>query len=110
MFINIFGKAISITVESITGKRQDNQDSAGWIVLTKSGIKGEITNKHIIDSDFASDDEILFCIVCDGMGGLENGQVVSSTVVNSSIDWVQNTVFQSTNDVIAKYEAFLKDI
>ena len=105
--VTIFGKTVDISAASIEGRRSENEDSAGWIAKTRDGTSGEILGIKKIHSNASVKDEILFCILCDGMGGLSNGKAMSSEVVSRSIEWVQKSIFEDSQEVFIGYRNFL---
>lgn len=107
MDIVISGQRIALSVASITGRREENEDSAGWVAITDKGTCGEIANEGAIESDTISDNGLLFSIVCDGMGGLEHGKAVSTLVVKSSLEWIQKNRFEDADDIFIAYREFL---
>jgi Serine/threonine protein phosphatase len=59
--------------------------------------------------------EVLMAIVCDGMGGLEKGEVASKTVIEAFSDWFHTELpFELENPDIqvigGKWELMLKDL
>ncbi len=59
-----------VTADTDVGiRKRVNQDS----VLIKHGRVGT--------------EEILFCLICDGMGGLSKGELASATVIRAFSDW-----------------------
>jgi len=110
MKITIFGTEREITAASTTGQRSENQDSVGWIAMTKNGTRGEIVDGKVIKNNTHSENEILFCILCDGMGGLEDGKAMSEAVVTESLSWVQKRKFDEPKDVFMGYRNYLHDL
>lgn len=58
---------------------------------TDIGIKKD-TNQDSLCVKLAETEKgnVLFAIVCDGMGGLEKGEVASATVINAFSNWFEN--------------------
>lgn len=60
----------TVTCDSDIGRmRKQNQDA--------------VAVKHIS----ANSKEVVFAVLCDGMGGLEEGEIASASVVNSFLEW-----------------------
>lgn len=60
--------------------------------LSDIGIK-RMTNQDalsvtVVDTDFG---QVLFAIICDGIGGLSKGELASSTLVGAFNDWFENS-------------------
>lgn len=51
------------------------------------------------------DHEIIMAVICDGMGGLERGEVASASVVRSFYEW-----FEDGLDVILKQHGFTEEV
>lgn len=59
--------------------------------------------------------EVLFAIVCDGMGGLAKGELASATVIRSFSDWFDNELAKELSSldmkvIAGKIELMLKDL
>lgn len=92
--------------------------------ITDIGIKKEINQDSLtVRIGKCNEKSITMSILCDGMGGLQNGEVASATIVNRLIDWSDNRLPQivsSTNAIDAakniiesvrnEWESLLKDI
>ena len=61
------------------------------VSLTDIGISKSINQDSICTKVILSDGKkASFSIVCDGMGGLSEGEVASHSVLNSFLRWVDN--------------------
>ena len=74
--IRLLGETLTVTMASSTGPHGTNQDSCGWYARTSEGAFLDGTP---VDSPGG---EFLVAIVCDGLGGLEQGETASRTVVD----------------------------
>ena len=110
MRIDVFGSNFDVTSASIVGQRSENQDSAGWLAMTEKGIFGTDVDGNPIREFVGATDEIVFCIVCDGMGGLDNGKAVSSRVVSDSLEWIRRSIFDTPKDLFIGYRDHLCDL
>ena len=63
-------------------KRSVNQDSI-WLQISETNNKGQIA----------------LAVVCDGIGGLEQGEVASSTAIEAFSDWYSNTLPEIISDL-----------
>lgn len=63
------------------------------IAHTDVGIKKAINQDSVLiqtaDTDFG---EVLFAVICDGMGGLANGELASATMIRAFSGWFENTL------------------
>ncbi len=60
---------------------------------TDVGIKKSTNQDSVLIRKYNTDQgEVVFAIVCDGMGGLEKGEVASASVVNAFATWADQTV------------------
>lgn len=82
-------------------RNMKRQGYKGSVMRYVSSICSDIGIRRKINQDAAlvcqaktEKDTILFAVVCDGMGGLEKGELASSTVISRMSDWFQN-VFPS---------------
>lgn len=61
-------------------------------IHTDIGINKEVNqDAAIVKYAKSSKGNILFAVVCDGMGGLEQGEIASSTVICRLSDWFEKT-------------------
>lgn len=51
----------------------------------------------VVDTDFG---DVLFAIVCDGMGGFEKGEVASASMVSAMLKWFENDFPSLGNDFL----------
>lgn len=56
------------------------------IGITKEVNQDAVAIK-VVDTDFGN---VLFAIVCDGMGGFEKGEVASASMVSAMLKWFEN--------------------
>lgn len=110
MQIQLFDGAISVDTASVTGPRLENEDSIGWIAISANSIVGETADRHPISKSSSIGKRMAFFIVCDGMGGLNNGKEMSRSVVDRSIDWVGKSLFEKAEDVFIGYRNYLSDL
>lgn len=99
MQICIFGKNLDVTSCSITGRRDNNQDSFAWVAFTDHGIEGTIQDHGPV----AEGKELFLAIVCDGMGGLRYGKEASRNVVDRTMDWILFVKRDSLDSLVEEY-------
>lgn len=51
----------------------------------------------VVDTDFG---DVLFAIVCDGMGGFEKGEVASASMLSAMLNWFENDFPSLGNDFL----------
>lgn len=66
------------------------------------GIKKQVNQDSLcIKKAITGDGEILLAVLCDGMGGLSDGELASATVVNNFADWfMQNLPIHLRNQAV----------
>lgn len=70
---------------------------------TDVGIKRNINQDSLLVQKINSSiGEIVFACICDGMGGLQNGELASATVVHRFKKWVSESLPLLTNRVIER--------
>ena len=72
--------------------------------LSDIGIKKKVNQDSILVKKANSDDnnkQIVFAAVCDGMGGLANGELASSHLVSELNNWFDNTLPDMINKGIS---------
>lgn len=75
-------KNFNVSYDTDVGiKKKTNQDS----ILLKGGA--------------AEKEELLLAVICDGMGGMEKGELASATVVSAFSDWFENDYMNSSMTV-----------
>lgn len=99
MIVHIFGKELDISSCSILGRRNDNQDSFGWIAFTDHGA---FSSSGPIEG-FTEGRELFLGIVCDGMGGLKFGKEASRMLVDRTLDWIISAEKQSLDSLVKQY-------
>lgn len=58
---------------------------------TDIGIRKETNQDSMCVKEAQTDKgNILFTVICDGMGGLEKGEVASATIINAFSTWFEN--------------------
>lgn len=65
----------------------------------------------VVDSDVCG--QIVFAVVCDGMGGLEKGEVASATVARTLLNWFDNVLptklpLHSFDDITAEWNHLIQ--
>ena len=95
MEILLFGKKYNLTVVSDKGPRSDNQDSAAWIHFGGGYSEGNLDVIPIKDNP-----ETFIAIVCDGMGGLENGSKISARVCEEFIIRMASSHYENLESFI----------
>ena len=59
-------------------------------VSTDIGIKKSVNQDSALIMEAKTDcDNVLFCVLCDGMGGLANGEMASATVITAFQKWFE---------------------
>lgn len=66
------------------------------IGITKEVNQDAVAIK-VVDTDFG---DVLFAIVCDGMGGFEKGEVASASMVSAMLKWFENDFPSLGNDFL----------
>ena len=74
---------------------------------TDIGIKKSTNQDSLLVRKYNSDaGEIVFAVLCDGMGGLSKGEIASASLLNDFAIWsdteLQNLRFDAQNDEIIK--------
>lgn len=105
MKITLFGNKYAITIASDKGPRDDNQDYAGWIHFGKGILEGSVETEQTKDGP-----ETFIAVVCDGMGGLENGSKISARVCNEFLSGMAKCHFEDLDDLIDIARSLLKRI
>ena len=60
-------------------------------IHTDIGIKKSVNQDSALIMEAKTDyDNVMFCVLCDGMGGLANGEVASATVIKAFANWFEN--------------------
>lgn len=60
-------------------------------IYTDIGIKKEVNQDSALIMEAKTDyDNVLFAVLCDGMGGLASGELASATVIRAFSEWFQN--------------------
>lgn len=86
MIIGLFGKKYDVTMASLTGRRSENQDSAGWAAVG-GGFRAEATEGVAVPTECRQGRDRFIAIVCDGMGGLSDGAYAGRYVVSGILEW-----------------------
>lgn len=104
MELELFGKKYVLTVDSNKGPRSDNQDSVSWTHYGNGMTEGsmEIQSHHR--------PETFVAVVCDGMGGLENGSKISNVVCNRFIRDMAKEHYGTLDEFIDKVPLVLNAI
>ena len=98
---------IDITTSSETGPRSENQDCMA-IVFRKDGETTIVRDDQSIT--FEEDgDYLLVAIVCDGMGGLKDGAMVSRMIVDSVVSWTEEFTPSSPDSSIKSLKMVLME-
>ncbi len=74
-------------------KSDKREISMNFIIFGKTDIgieKDKNQDSYLIKRAKSSMGELAFGVLCDGMGGLEQGELASSTVINAFDDWFLN--------------------
>ncbi|MBR2589501.1 MAG: serine/threonine-protein phosphatase [Clostridia bacterium] len=59
-------------------------------IYTDIGIKKKVNQDAALLMEAKTDyDNVMFCVLCDGMGGLSNGELASATLIRAFQDWFQ---------------------
>jgi len=82
MDIAVFNNHYDVSVNSARGFHRCNQDSYAWVSMSGSSI---ITNGTVQPGYEGMD--CFFAIVCDGMGGMPDGEFASQSIVNGAVEW-----------------------
>ena len=83
---------------------------------TDIGIRKETNQDSLCVKEAQTDNgNILFALICDGMGGLEKGEIASATIINIFSNWFENDLpyqlSKSTfyNDIRYSWERIIKE-
>ncbi len=86
MLVTLFGKTYEVTASTLKGRRESNQDAYGWVAVSSGSMFGKSSNDEIRSRGDVRPD-FLMAVVCDGMGGLEDGAEASKAVVDGLVSW-----------------------
>lgn len=68
---------------------------------TDIGIKRKVNQDSVLVQHILKNNtEIVMAIICDGMGGLSQGELASATVINSFSDWFKREIVNGTESNI----------
>lgn len=101
MELILFGRKYVLTMSSNKGPRSDNQDYVGWAHYGNERAEGSI-GVHSTDNP-----ETFVAIVCDGMGGLENGSRISNAVCNELVQNVAKEHYADIDEYLVKLKSIL---
>lgn len=89
MDVELFGGKYRIRGRSVTGRRETNQDMYAWVACSSGRTVGEVMDipLHPADTDHP---DMLMAVVCDGMGGMEHGEIASDAVCRGLVDWFED--------------------
>lgn len=85
----LFGKELDITLKTTAGLRPENQDTGGYVVRGRNGTVSAVNEKTRNVSAEPTDDFIL-ALVCDGMGGMNDGAAASLLLTEELVKWGEN--------------------
>lgn len=81
---------------------------------TDVGIKKKTNQDSLLLKGISKDsDEVLLAVLCDGMGGMEKGELASATVIHAFSEWFETIYTQrgsewSFEDVKVQWQALLE--
>ena len=101
----IFGEEVAVSSASIKGCRKSNEDSIGWLAKTRMGMYDSEPYLSI-----TTDDEMFLAVVCDGVGGMKNGDRASRMIVEGSMEWARTTDLIGLDDMCHNFKDFLSDL
>ena len=80
-------------------------------VSDKGIVKTTNQDSALIRIARIDDTDVIMALVCDGMGGLEKGELASATVIRSFNDWFDNRLFVECSDLsLEKIAVDLSDL
>lgn len=83
---------------------------------TDRGLVKDINQDSLlIKHGFYNGQEVLLCIVCDGLGGLQNGELASATVIKRFSKWFDEELINELEDyqpeiICEKWSLILKEL
>lgn len=96
MIIRIGSDQYEISMSSETGPRKENQDYAA--VMSRSGGIVRIVRTDGSDQTIESEgDDFLLAVLCDGMGGMEDGAAASHMIVDAVLRWALDHRFDGSD-------------
>ena len=84
--VDLFGETFCITAATCAGRRRVNQDCFGWIASSGGNLTGS-TMGSAMEARSCGLPDFLLAIVCDGLGGMRNGDKASRSVVDGMVEW-----------------------
>lgn len=105
MIVKLFDNEYDITSETTKGRRNENQDAYSLVIIhgdciiCKSSVRMQIPQSH-------NDNDRAIFVVCDGMGGMQNGSKASNFVIESVTHWFiedQSTSIEQSMNSFKKY-------
>lgn len=104
MELVLFGRKYTLTMCSNKGPRNDNQDCVGWAHYGNGIAEGSI----VVPSKDCP--ETFVAIVCDGMGGLENGSKISYAVCTGLVQEMAKEPYADLDEYVSKLPSILGTI
>lgn len=72
---------------------------------TDIGIKRNVNQDNYFAEQFSfGERKVAFAILCDGMGGLQQGEVASASIVDAFAQWAQSELCDLPEDVLQDHE------
>ena len=84
--VDLFGETFCITAATCSGRRRVNQDCFGWIASSGGDLTGTMVGSAMETGSCGLPD-FLLAIVCDGLGGMRDGDKASRSVVDGMVAW-----------------------
>lgn len=108
MIIELSGYRYDITAATMTGRRSENQDRAGFV---SGGPDGTVvgTSDEVSVVSKRPRRPFLLAYVCDGMGGMRDGSAASGLLSEALVDWASYYQGKSVGDLTDSFSGSVSD-
>ncbi len=111
MRFTICGQEMDVEGCTTKGRRAENQDCFSWAAVSGGRMDMCLNGESLVTAD-ADRPDMLFAVVCDGLGGLADGKAASRTVTEDLMRWFatkgpDDDVRGSLGKAIAESDAWL---
>lgn len=115
MVIESDGNKYEISMCSVRGRRDSDQDYGGWVLCDGGRAKGNIMGKEF-EKEYPPEKTLFFAMVYDGMGGMKNGGAASKMIAEKMIGWAveangkNRNILRSMSDAMETEERILMSV